>query len=56
MRVEAEQQIIARMCELRARGASYRRIADALNAEGVRTRRGRWHAQTVSRALEARDR
>ena len=29
-----------------------RQIGDTLNAEGIPARRGRWHAQTVARALE----
>jgi DNA invertase Pin-like site-specific DNA recombinase len=47
-----EQEIRRRMAELIEAGQSLRQIADALNAEGVRARRGRWHPQTVARALE----
>jgi|CZKT01.1.fsa_nt_gi DNA invertase Pin-like site-specific DNA recombinase len=50
--VEREQAVLARMAELRASGASLRQIADILNSEGIAPRRGTWHPQTVSRALE----
>jgi DNA invertase Pin-like site-specific DNA recombinase len=56
VRDPAEQAVRERMRELRAGGASYARIADALNAEGVPARRGRWHPQTVARALERGER
>jgi DNA invertase Pin-like site-specific DNA recombinase len=46
-----EQRVLARMRELRAEGLSYGAVAAALAAEGIRARRGGWHAQTVSRAL-----
>lgn len=52
VRDEAEQVNRARMRELRDQGLSYGAIADQLNAEGTPARRGRWHAQTVSRALQ----
>ena len=48
---EAEQAVLARMRAMRDEGASLRDIADALNAEGIRARRGPWHPQTVARAL-----
>jgi DNA invertase Pin-like site-specific DNA recombinase len=49
---EAEQAVLARMRAMRAGDASLRNIAEALNAEGIRARRGPWHPQTVARALE----
>ena len=49
---EGEQAVLARMRAMRDGGASLRQIADALNAEGIAPRRGLWHPQTVSRALE----
>jgi DNA invertase Pin-like site-specific DNA recombinase len=49
---EAEQAVRARMRALRDSGASFRAIADALNAEGIPARRGQWHPQTVARTLE----
>jgi len=49
---EAEQAAIARMRELSGAGASLRAVAAALDAEGIRPKRGeRWHPQTVARAL-----
>jgi DNA invertase Pin-like site-specific DNA recombinase len=49
---EREAAIIARMRELRAAGRSYRLIADQLNIEGLKPKRGgTWHAMTVSRVL-----
>jgi DNA invertase Pin-like site-specific DNA recombinase len=49
---EAELQVIARMRELRGEGKSYALIAETLNAEELKPKRGGiWHAQTVSRAL-----
>jgi hypothetical protein len=47
----AEQEVIARMREMRGQRLSYGAIAEALNTEGTATRRGRWHQQTVNRAL-----
>jgi len=49
-----EQAVLARIRRLRDGGASLRVIADALNAGAVPARRGRWHSQTVARALERR--
>jgi DNA invertase Pin-like site-specific DNA recombinase len=49
---EDEQGVLARMRQLRDGGASLRQIAVQLNDEGIPARRGQWHAQTVSRALE----
>ncbi len=43
---------VRRMVELRALGMSFRRVAEALNAEGVATAHGgRWHPSTVSRIV-----
>jgi DNA invertase Pin-like site-specific DNA recombinase len=53
-RDEAEQQVRAKMAELRAQGCSYGSIAGRLNLEGIPARRGRWHGMTVKRALEQR--
>lgn len=50
----AEQEVLTVMRELRAAGLSYGAVAAELNVRGTPARRGRWHAQTVSRAL-ARD-
>jgi DNA invertase Pin-like site-specific DNA recombinase len=50
-RDEAEQQVVARMLGMRSAGASYAHIATSLNDDGIASRHGRWHAQTVSRAL-----
>jgi DNA invertase Pin-like site-specific DNA recombinase len=48
----AEQAVIARMTRLRDGGASFRDVADALNADGVAPKRGAaWHPMTVRRAL-----
>ena len=52
VRDPAEQAVRERMAAMRAEGTSYGKIADALNAEGITARRGRWHPQTVARALE----
>jgi DNA invertase Pin-like site-specific DNA recombinase len=52
VRDDAEQAVRTRMRAMRGQGASFGRIADALNAEGIPARRGRWHSQTVARALE----
>lgn len=47
-----EDAVKARMRELRTAGKSYREIAAALNAEGLKSKRGGdWHSMTVSRAL-----
>lgn len=52
-----EQQVIARMRELRGQGRSFHAIADQLNEEHMPTKwsDGRWHAATVRRVLN-RDR
>jgi DNA invertase Pin-like site-specific DNA recombinase len=49
---ESEQAVIAKMRELRDQGMSYATIADTLNGEGIKPKRGnQWHSMTVSRAL-----
>jgi Recombinase len=51
----SEQQILARMGALRAAGMTTRGIADALNQDGFRTRRGTaWRFQYVAQAIRAR--
>lgn len=50
--VEAEQRALHRIRDLHAGGHSLRSIADALQAEGHRPKRGdRWHPQTLARVL-----
>lgn len=45
-------EALARMRELRARGLTYRAVADVLGSEGHRPQRGgSWHAMTVKRML-----
>jgi DNA invertase Pin-like site-specific DNA recombinase len=54
---EREQAVLARMAQLRGGSLSYERIAGQLNAGGLAAKRGgRWHAQTVARALNRRER
>jgi DNA invertase Pin-like site-specific DNA recombinase len=49
---DREAAVIARMRQLRAEGLSYAAIADQLNAEGLKPKRGgTWHPMTVSRVL-----
>jgi DNA invertase Pin-like site-specific DNA recombinase len=50
-----EQAVRDRIHREREAGQSLRQIADALNAEGIAARRGRWHPQTVARALDRPD-
>lgn len=46
--VADEAAIVKRMFALRAKGLTYKSTAEALNADGIRTRRGRkWRAGTV---------
>lgn len=53
---EREQAALARMRELRDGGASLRAIAATLDEEGHEPKRGgRWHPQTVARALTRAD-
>lgn len=50
--LETEQAVIARIRSLQAAGCSLRKIAAALNADGIPTKQGRqWAAQTVSDVL-----
>lgn len=54
--VADEQRTAERVRELRGEGAGLRTIAETLDAEGHRTKRGvRWHPQTVARVV-TRDR
>jgi DNA invertase Pin-like site-specific DNA recombinase len=46
---EAEQRIVARVKQLRAEGASYPAICQALTDEGYTPRRGQWRPGTVRR-------
>lgn len=49
----SEQAAISKIQKLRSAGTSLREIADSLNAEGLRTRRGtEWRFQYVSNALK----
>lgn len=49
---ETELRAVARVLELRKTGYSIRRIAEALNLEGVPARGGRWHKTTIQRLLD----
>jgi DNA invertase Pin-like site-specific DNA recombinase len=49
---EREAATVARILELRAKGASVRGIAAQLDVEGHRARGGRWHATSVVRVLK----
>jgi DNA invertase Pin-like site-specific DNA recombinase len=49
-----EQAILLNMHDRRKEGMSYGEIASLLNEAGSLPRRGRWHPQTVSRALTRR--
>lgn len=51
--VEAEQEAIRQIGELRAAGQSFRAIADAMTTRGIPTKEGnpRWTHQTVARIL-----
>jgi site-specific DNA recombinase len=47
-----EQQNIKRMYNLRSEGLSYQAIADTLNADGIRAKRGgKWYNNTVRRTI-----
>lgn len=48
-----EQETIARMMKLRAKGFTYEAITEVLNSMGVRTKtgRGNWHRKTVHAIL-----
>lgn len=48
-----EAQTVRRILELRAQGKTMRDIADALDIEGHRTKKGgRWHPQSIKRVLD----
>ena len=48
-----EAETLTRIETMRAQGMGYKAIADALNAEGIPTKRsGKWHAATISRILD----
>ena len=50
--VLAEGKVLTRINKERAKGTSYDRIADGLNADRIRTKRGgRWYAMTVRSVL-----
>ena len=47
-----EADVIGRMKELRAAGLSFERVAEMLNAEGLKPRLGaRWHGVVINRIL-----
>jgi DNA invertase Pin-like site-specific DNA recombinase len=49
-----EQEAIAIVRQLRAEGLSIRKIAEEMNARGIKTKEaGRWHIATVQRVLNA---
>jgi DNA invertase Pin-like site-specific DNA recombinase len=50
-----EQQVLERVAELHAGGASVRGIAAKLDAEGFKPRGKRWHPTTVARLLKRLD-
>lgn len=51
---EAEQAALGRIVDLHEAGKSLRTIADTLEHEGFRTKRGspQWHPQTIARIIE----
>jgi DNA invertase Pin-like site-specific DNA recombinase len=49
-----EQQVKARIIRLRKKGMSFRKVADALNGDGIPTKKGcAWTAMQVSRVVKA---
>ena len=49
----AEQAVVVRMKELRSEGVSLRGIAQALDAQGVRSKRGaKWSPSTIARTID----
>ena len=51
--VDDELRAVERVVELRRSGATFRAIADAMNAAGIPTKAGsRWHATTAQRVCE----
>jgi hypothetical protein len=55
IRDDREHPVLERMRIMRADGASYREIADALNRDNIPARRGRWHPLTVARIIARQD-
>jgi hypothetical protein len=52
-----EAAVIERMKALRTAGMGFDRVAAALNAEGIRPRRGaRWHGLTINKILTGKGR
>jgi DNA invertase Pin-like site-specific DNA recombinase len=51
---DGEEEVIVRMQTMRRNGMPWTAIADSLNAEGTTSRAGRWHANSVRRAVLAR--
>ncbi len=51
---QREQEVLAKMKELRLKGHSYEKIAEVLNAMEVptKTRRGKWYGKTVQAILK----
>ena len=49
---EGEQQVVKQMRDLQKAGSSLRGIVEVLNSAGIPARRGRWHVETVRRALQ----
>lgn len=47
----AEKAILSRVAEMKSRGFSTARVASIVNAEGLRSRGGKWHLTTLARAL-----
>jgi DNA invertase Pin-like site-specific DNA recombinase len=50
-----EQRIIARMCQLRTEGMSFRGIATCLDREGIRSKRGQRGAHTTVKSILRRN-
>ena len=47
-----EQEVIQRIVALRGEGLGMDKIAERLNADGVKARASKWYAMTISRVLE----
>jgi hypothetical protein len=54
---KAPEDIIRKAHELKARGLSYRKIADALNESGILTisGRGKWQSGSVARLFQPQE-
>lgn len=52
-KVPVDQTVLERVRTMRDKGLSLRRIADLLNAEGIKARAGKWHVTTLARVLKA---